>query len=397
MMKLRMIDGFLAAGTASGVKKSGRRDLGLIFCPDGAAAAGMFTTNRIQAAPVELCRKHATGARAFGAVINSGNANACTGKTGAKNAMYMCRAAARHFGCRPEEVLIASTGIIGHPLDMQKIYGGIDQAGQNLSASAAGFMDFARAILTTDRRAKWAQQEVRIGSKTVRMLGTAKGAGMIAPNMATTIAVLLTDAEIPAGLLRRALKEAIGQSLNKLTVDGHQSTNDTALILASGKSGVKIRAGAKEFERFTAGLTELCRDLAVQMALDAEGSRRCFTVNVRGAKTKVEAQRAARAVADYDLLKCAIHGRDPNWGRIICAVGSCGVSLRHEKLSCRIGDVLVFSNGSPCRFDRKKASEVIAREHHTISIDLGAGKYADHCLGCELSRGYVRINADYHT
>ncbi len=395
---VKMIQGFLAAGIAGGVKQSGKKDIGLIFCPDGAVAAGMFTTNRIQAAPVGLCRTHAAGAKTYGLVVNAGNANACTGKTGEKNAQAMCKAAGEHFGCEPKEVLIASTGIIGHQLDMKKVTAGINQAAGQLSASGRGFMDFARAIMTTDRKAKWAQREIRIGDEIVRLLATAKGAGMIAPNMATTIAVILTDADISKTLLQASLKQAIGESLNKLTVDGHQSTNDTAVILASGKSGApKINARGKACELFTQALTELCKDLAVQMALDAEGSRRCFTVEVSGAKTKQQAQKAARAVADYDLLKCAIHGKDPNWGRIICAVGSCGVELDLKRLSCKIGDIPVFRNGSPCKFDRKKASQVIADQHHIISVELGAGRFADHCIGCELSRGYVRINADYHT
>jgi len=252
--------------------------------------------------------------------------------------------------------------------------------------------------MTTDTRCKQAYCTVKIGGKTITLAGTVKGAGMVGPNMATTIGVFTTDATISKSLLQKALSIAIGQSLNRLTVDGHQSTNDTAMILASAQAGNKpIRKQDAAFKKFTAALVELCTDLAKQMALDAEGATRMFTVVTDGASTKEQALTAARAVANYDLVKCAIHGGDPNWGRIICAIGSSGVKINPDKLTCSIGGITVFRNGQPVSFDPKKVSKIICQKEHTIVVNLGAGKDSDFCYGCDLSREYVTINADYHT
>jgi glutamate N-acetyltransferase/amino-acid N-acetyltransferase len=221
---------------------------------------------------------------------------------------------------------------------------------------------------------------------------------MIAPNMATTLCFITTDAAITKPLLARALKDAIGNSLNKLTVDGHQSTNDTAIILASGLAGNRpIVKQCPRYKKFAAALAELCDDLARQMALDAEGATRMFKVIVKGAATRADAAKAARAVANYPLVKCAVHGGDPNWGRVICAVGSAGVKLNPAKLSCKIGPITVFKNGAPAKFDEKKASAVIRQTEHTIIVDLGVGRAGDFCYGCDLSAEYVRINAEYRT
>jgi glutamate N-acetyltransferase/amino-acid N-acetyltransferase len=221
---------------------------------------------------------------------------------------------------------------------------------------------------------------------------------MIGPNMATTLCFITTDVAISKSLLSGALKSAIGNSLNKLTVDGHQSTNDTAIILASGLAGNRpIASECPRYKKFANALVEVCDDLARQMALDAEGATRMFKVVVKGAATKADAAKASRAIAEYPLIKCAIHGGDPNWGRIICAVGSAGVKLNPDKLSCKLDNMTVFSNGTPRKFDAKKASKIISQTEHTITVDLGAGKVSDFCYGCDLSAEYVRINADYHT
>ena len=391
--------GFLAAGLHCGVKASGRPDVALVVCPTGAKAAAMFTTNAIQSPAVTVCKEHITTNPIFAAVINSGNANTCTGKKGLSNARQMCRTAGAALGVAPERVLLASTGIIGHQLPITKIKAGIEQAAGKLSDSPAAGRNFAKAIMTTDTRPKQACRTIRIDGKTVMLAGTAKGAGMIGPNMATTICVLTTDATISKPLLTRALKGAIGGSLNRLTVDGHQSTNDTALILASGLAGNNPIKSQKEpgFGKFSNALTELCTDLAHQMALDAEGATRMFTVHVKGAASKAEAFKAARAVADYDLVKCAVHGADPNWGRIICAVGSCGIKVNPDRLCCKIGSTYVFRNGQPAAFDAKKVSAVIAKKEHTITVELNVGAHSDFCFGCDLGREYVTINADYHT
>jgi len=390
--------GFLAAGVACGIKRSGKPDLALIHCPAGATAAAMFTTNRIVSAAVQVARRHAKSRRIFGLVINSGNANACTGRKGLDDALAMCKAAAGHIGARPQEVLVASTGIIGHALPMAKVKTGIHKAAAELSAKKAAAHDFAKAIMTTDTRCKEALETLTISAKKITIAGTVKGAGMIGPNMATTISVITTDAAISGPMLHLAIKAAVGESLNKLTVDGHQSTNDTAIILASAAAGnPEIVRQCPRYHAFATALRALCEQLTRQMALDAEGATRMFKVVVTGAATQAEAARAARAVADYDLVKCAVHGGDPNWGRIICAVGSCGVRLNPEKLACKIGHKAVFLKGKPVKFNPAQVSSIIKQQYHQIAIDLGAGRHTDFCYGCDLSRAYVTINADYHT
>jgi len=395
--------GFLAAGVRCGIKKSGRNDLGLIVCPAGAKAAAVFTTNKIVSAAVTVCKKHVKGASISAVVVNSGNANACTGEKGIKDAIAMCDKTAQNLKIsnsklKNENVLVASTGIIGEQLSMQKIIAGIEKATATLSDSPQAGLDFATAIMTTDTRPKQAVRKFDISGCKVTIAGTVKGAGMIAPNMATTLCFITTDAAISKPLLGNSLKTAIGESLNRLTVDVHQSTNDTAIILASGLAGNRpIVSKCPRYRRFEMALCELCGDLARQMALDAEGATRMFKVVVNGAATKTDAARASRAIADYPLVKCAIHGGDPNWGRIICAVGSVGVKINPNKLSCKIGPITVFKNGKPTKFDPTRAAKVITQTEHAITVDLGVGKASDFCYGCDLSAEYVRINADYHT
>jgi glutamate N-acetyltransferase/amino-acid N-acetyltransferase len=396
--------GFLAAGLYCGIKKSGKSDLALLVCPTGAKAAAVFTTNKIVSPAVKISREHVKSSTVYGVVVNSGNANTCTGQKGLDNAIAMCRKTASSLNamdntkCTARDILVASTGIIGEQLPINKITAGIPKAAAKLSNTTKAGLDFAKAIMTTDTRVKQAIRRFEISGAKVTIAGTTKGVGMIGPNMATTLCFITTDAAIAKPLLTKALKSAIGNSLNKLTVDGHQSTNDTAIILASGLAGNRpIVSQCPRYKKFAGALADLCEDLAKQMALDAEGATRIFKVVVNGAATKAEAAKAARAVADYPLVKCAIHGGDPNWGRIICAVGSAGVKLNPDKLSCKLGPVTVFKDGKPRKFDAKKASRIVSQKEHTITVDLGAGKASDFCYGCDLSAGYVRINADYHT
>jgi len=401
--------GFLAAGVQCGIKKSGKSDLGLLVCPTGANSAAVFTTNKVVSAAVQVCKKHTKSSRIYAVVVNSGNANTCTGRKGIENAITMCSKTAsliarysslgsRVTGDESRNILVASTGIIGKQLPINKITAGIAKAAAKLSASSKAGLDFAKAIMTTDTKSKQAVRRLEISGTQVTIAGAVKGAGMIAPNMATTLCFITTDAVIGKSLLSKALKRAIGNSLNRLTVDGHQSTNDTAIILASGLAGNRpIVSQCPRYKRFANALAEVCDDLARQMALDAEGATRMFKVVVKGAATKADAARAARAIANYPLVKCAVNGGDPNWGRIICAVGSASVKLNPNKLSCKLGPITVFKNGTPKKFDAKKASKVISQTEHTITVDLGAGKADDFCYGCDLSAEYVRINADYHT
>ncbi len=407
--------GFLAAGVQCGIKKSGKSDLALLVCPAGAKAAAVFTTNKIVSAAVEVSKKHIKSPGISAVVVNSGNANTCTGQAGVKNAITMCAKTAyfvkreayleRHTKYERREtkeegrnVLVASTGIIGEQLPIEKITAGISKAAAKLSASSKAGLDFAKAIMTTDTKPKQAVRRLEISGKKITIAGAVKGAGMIAPNMATTLCFITTDVAITKPLLARALKTAIGNSLNKLTVDGHQSTNDTAIILASGLAGNRpIVSRCPRYKRFAMALSDLCDDLVKQMGLDAEGATRMFKVVVEGAATKADAARASRAIADYPLVKCAVNGGDPNWGRIICAVGSAGVKLNPNKLSCKLGSITVFKNGAPKKFDAKRAGKIVSQTEHTITVDLGIGKQSDFCYGCDLSAEYVTINADYHT
>jgi len=389
---------FLAAGVSCGLKKSGRLDLALLVCPSGANAAAMFTTNKIVSAAVQVSKNHVKSRKIFAVVVNSGNANACTGERGLQNAIKMCSQTAELVGTEPNEVLVASTGIIGEQMPMKKITSGISKAAAKLSASASAGLDFAKAIMTTDKKVKRAVHKFRISGKNVTIAGIAKGAGMIGPDMATTLCFITTDAAISKALLAKSLREAIENSLNRLTVDGWQSTNDTAIILTSGAAGNRpIIKQCPRYKKFSKELKLLCQDLARQMVLDAEGATKSFKVVVKSAASKADAAKAAKAVADYDLVKCAVHGSDANWGRIICAVGSCGVKLNERKLTCKIGDVTVFKNGKPAKFDSKKVKKIISQKEHTITIELGAGKASDFYYGCDLSKEYVTINANYHT
>lgn len=390
--------GFLAAGLSCGIKQSRKPDLGIIVCPTGAVAAAVFTTNKIIAAPVSISKRHLKSRTIYAIVANAGGANACTGQKGLADAVKMCKTTATEIETDPHEVLVASTGIIGQKLPVAKIVNGIKKASAKLSASPKAGLDFARAIMTTDTKPKQAKRNLTISGKKVTIAAAVKGAGMIAPNMATTLCFITTDVAIRKPLLAGALKDAIGNSLNKLTVDGHQSTNDTAIILASGLAGNRaIVKQCPRYKKFAAALTNLCEDLAKQMALDAEGATRIFKVIIEGAATKDQAATAARAVADYDLVKCAVHGADANWGRIICAVGSCGVKINPARLSCKIANATVFRNGKPAKFNAAAVSKIIRAKEHTITVNLGAGRASDFCFGCDLSREYVTINADYHT
>ena len=390
--------GFKAAGKHCGIKSSRKKDIALLLCPGGATAAALFTTNKIVSAAVTVCKQHIKNKTIKAVFANSGNANACTAAKGLADAKKTCDVLARQLGTEANEILIASTGIIGKQLPMPKITAGIKKICKTAKNTPAAGADFAKAIMTTDTKPKQAMRKLTISGKKITIAGTSKGSGMIAPNMATTLCFITTDINITRPLLNSAIKEAIGGSLNKLTVDGHQSTNDTAIILASAAAeNTLIKIRCPRYKKFANALADLCTDLAKQMALDAEGATRMFTVIVKGAATKNDAAKAARAVADYALVKCAVHGADPNWGRIICAAGSAGVKLNPSKLSCKIGNITVFRNGQPAVFNPAAVSRIICAKEHTITIDLGSGKYSDFCYGCDLSREYIKINADYHT
>jgi glutamate N-acetyltransferase/amino-acid N-acetyltransferase len=391
--------GFLAAGVKCGIKISGKPDMALLVCPTGATAAAVFTTNKITSAAVEVSREHARSAKVYAVVVNSGCANACTGKLGLANARKMCELTAAEVGIEPDQVLVASTGVIGHQLPMDKVTDGITRAAAALSDSPRAGLAFAHAIMTTDTKCKQAFRQITLSRKPVRIAGTVKGAGMIGPNMATTLLFVTTDVAISKPLLNKAFTDAVGSSLNRLTVDGHQSTNDTGVLLASGQAGnPRITNRSRDYERFSAALTDLCTDLVRQMALDAEGASRMFRVVIKGAATQADAVKAARAIADYPLFKCAVHRRRPELG-----VASSAPSAPRAWHSTLVGSPASWTTSTCSEKGRRPTSTSRRRPASSRSESTpspwtwasdGAG---DFYYGCDLSAEYVHINADYHT
>jgi glutamate N-acetyltransferase/amino-acid N-acetyltransferase len=388
-------DGFRAAGVACGIKASGL-DLALV-CADGpASAAAIFTTNRAQAAPVLVSRDHVgrTGGRARAVVINSGCANACTGTEGLETARLMAAETARRVGCPVEQVLVASTGVIGVTLDRSKVARGIDEAAGALSR--AGHDAAARAIITTDRGPKEYSIEMAMPAGTFRVGGIAKGAGMIEPQMATMLALLTTDAAVEPALLRRALTEAADDTFNAITVDGDTSTNDTLFVLAGGASGVTIDEAA--YHSLVEALRAVSRQLAVEIVRGAEGATKLIAIRVTGAATSAEAKRAARIIANSLLVKTAVHGGDPNWGRLLAAAGRAGVGFELERAAVRVGDIMLFAGGRPYDDRAPRAADHLRGSEIEVEVDLGAGGHGAATIWtCDLSAEYVRINAEYRT
>jgi glutamate N-acetyltransferase/amino-acid N-acetyltransferase len=385
--------GFRFAGVVAGIKSKGGRDVGLIACDRPASAAAVFTGNRVPAAPVVLSRqviaqKHG---RLRGVVVNSGNANACTGARGLADARAMAKAATAAIGA-PGGVLVASTGVIGHPLPIEQVTAGIAAAGSALAAD--GFAAFAEAIMTTDRRPKVAHRAVVLGKRVLTLIGTTKGAGMIGPNMATTLTFVATDAAVPPPALNKLVAAAVAPTFNAIAVDGDTSTNDTLAVLASGTG----TASARELRLVGDALTDLLGDLAYQLVADGEGVHHVVMIEVRGARTPRDAQAVARRVAISPLVKTAIAGGDPNWGRIICAVGNAGVAIAPGKLALAIGEVPVVKRGAAVAgWDERAAAAVMTAASYTVTIDLGMGAARARHLACDLSHDYVTINADYRT
>ena len=391
--------GFRAAAVACGLKASGTLDLALVAAERDCVAAGVFTTNRVQAAPVLLDRERLERRPgAIRAVIaNAGCANACTGPVGLEAARETAVLTARVLGCDPTQVLVLSTGVIGRPLDMDKVGRGIAALG---SANARSSADAAaEAILTTDTRPKTAGAECRIGRQTVAVRGFAKGAGMIHPNMATMLAVLTTDAAIEPKPLRQALLAAVGQSFNRISVDGDMSTNDTVLVLASGASGARVAGDGPEFDAFAAALTEVSVSLAKQIARDGEGATRLVEITVRGARDEIEAHLVADAIGRSALVKTAIHGGDPNWGRILAAAGSSGVAIDPARLGLTLGAgrVAVVASGLLAAYEERAAATAMREDPVRIALDLGQGPAEATVWTCDFSAEYVSINAHYTT
>jgi glutamate N-acetyltransferase/amino-acid N-acetyltransferase len=389
-------DGYRFAGVASGLRSEpNRRDLALIVSDRPAACAGIFTQNRVAAAPVRVCRERLPRADARGVVVCSGNANACTGERGLADARQMAAWAADEVGCRPEQFLVASTGVIGRPLPMPVLQHGIPTAVRALRNTVAAVNDAAHAILTTDTVIKVASRRLRLDSGEARLLAFAKGAAMIGPNMATMLAFMMTDAAVTPDDLQAVLRRAGAASFNRTSVEGHTSTNDTVLIFANGES--KSLGGA-DLSEFSAAVTDCCVDLAKAIARDAEGSKHFLTIEVEGTRDDYEAERIAKTIAESALVKTAIYGGDPNWGRFVSAAGYSGVQFQEEQLSLWLGNTPLYRDGAPLPFDAAAASNYLKHNREVtmrLRLTLGSGKCT--FWTCDLTPEYVHLNADYTT
>jgi glutamate N-acetyltransferase/amino-acid N-acetyltransferase len=386
--------GFIAGAVAAGVKpaETARLDVAVIASTaEHCHAAAVFTTNQVIAAPCVVTKKHVARGHLRGIVVNSGNANACTGPQGERDAVAMAAAAGQLLRVDPHAVAVASTGVIGVPLPMERIVPAIGR----VALSEAGWDDASRAIMTTDTHPKVAQRELTLTGGVVRIGGIAKGAGMIHPNMATLLAFVTTDALIDSAVLRPMLRSAADESFNVISVDGDTSTNDTLLVLANGASGVRVTT--VDGPRFLDALAAVCLDLARATVADGEGATKVFEVRVTGAGSESDARVAARTVTNSNLVKTAIHGADPNWGRILAAAGRSGAKVDAAKASVRIGGVAVFEKGSPLPFDAAAVRTVFEKPDIAIEVDLGLGEGTARAWGVDLSAEYVRINADYTT
>lgn len=398
-MKLRegpaLVRGFRFSGVSAGLKTAvGAKDLGLIVAERPAAAAAVFTSNRIKAAPVLIARERIGSGRLQAVAVNSGSANCFTGKAGLRLAQRSCAAAAGEVGCRPELVAPCSTGVIGHLYDLAKYRAGVRAAARSLAAD--GLEEFARAILTTDTRPKMAAAEIALSGARVTIAGAAKGAGMVAPRMATLLGFLVTDAAVAAPLLNSALRRAVSKSFNAITVDGDMSTNDTALAMASGAAD-NPPLSPRDREAFAEALAAVTGSLARQLVYDGEGASKLVTVEVRGARGTADAERAARQIANSPLVKTAFFGCDPNVGRILAAAGASGAAFDPERIVLKVGGVTLAARGKLLTGALDEAARRMRERAFKVELGLGAGQAEFTILTADLSFDYVRINAQYTT
>ena len=387
--------GYRACGVRCGIKQQGN-DLALLVSDVPAAIAAMFTTNRIVAAPVILSRQIVQKGTSQALIINSGNANACTGQRGLDDAKEKIDLTARGLNLESDQVLIASTGVIGAYLPMDLIRKGIPDACKNLSKT--GGEEAAKAIMTTDTRPKHFSTEFKIDSRICYIGAIAKGSGMINPNLATMIAVFTTDVNIQQNLLQQALVECVAETLNALTIDGEMSTNDSVFLFANGMSGnSKITAKDENYQKFLFGLKAVSLAITKELAADGEGATKLVTVTVEQAASQEEAFKAAKFIANSMLVKTAIFGRDPNWGRVISAVGASGVAINSNTIAIRFANIPVAENGAAIAFDNLQMKNALEQKEISISLSLGVGKFSATVYTCDLTYDYIKINAEYHT
>lgn len=389
--------GFWAGTAACGLKKRGGEDLAIIFSERPAVAAAVFTQNLVVAAPVIVSREHLRYKTHRAVVMNSGGANACTGEQGMRDARQTAELVAEYFNCDEREVLVASTGVIGVRLDMAKIKSGVRAATAELSRQRG--WNVAEAIMTTDTCPKRASKRIKLGGKTVTIAGVAKGSGMIHPNMATLLSFVTTDAAISKASLNAALARAVNRSFNRVTVDGDTSTNDMLVALANGAADNTpvSKASGADFDAFSKALTDVCRELAIQVARDGEGARKLITIHVRHAENERAAHRIAETIATSPLVKTAIAGADANWGRILAAAGRSGVKFDVSKVEIRIGTLVVARHGRGLQFNEARALEILNRDEVIITVDLHQGDAEVTEWTCDLTEDYIHINADYRS
>lgn len=388
--------GFKAGGAVCGIKKNQLPDLAIIYSEVPAEAAGIFTTNQVQAAPVILSKEFLKKGKAQAIIANSGNANACVGAAGMEAVRRMAAAAGKALNIPMDSVLVASTGVIGVALPVEKIEKTLAEKADFISDT--GSTAAARAIMTTDTFPKEAAVEIELGGAPVRIGGIAKGSGMIHPNMATMLGFITTDAKIEQTLLQKAIAAAGERSFNRITVDGDTSTNDTLFILANGLAkNPPLTTANNDYQTFVQALTEVCLELAKMIARDGEGATKLVEINVTGARTEAEAVRVGKSVATSNLVKTALFGEDANWGRILAAVGYSGVKIDPDQIHIYLGDLPVFQKGTGLVFDEARAKEILSRKEILIKIDLGDGPATASVWTCDLSYDYVKINGSYRT
>ena len=388
--------GFTAAGVRAGIKKNGNLDVAVIYTEKEAAVAGVFTKNLVAAAPVHLSKIVVGTGSAHAIVANAGCANACTGEQGIRDAEKTATVAAKELNCRADDVIVASTGLIGSNLPMDKMEAGIRDAVKNLSRD--GSVNAGNAIITTDTYSKACATEVEIGGVEVRFGAIAKGSGMIRPDMATMLCFITTDADIDQKLLQAALRDATEVSFNCMTVDGDMSTNDSVVVLANGAAGnKKIVERGDDYEKFFATLKNICVELAKKIAADGEGASKFLTINVTGAESFADAKKIGMSVANSPLVKTAFFGQDANPGRTICAIGYSGVKILPEKISIKFGGLTVYDKGLVTKFDADAMKKVLTEHDIVVDIELGLGNAAATVYTCDLSFLYVKINCDYTT
>jgi glutamate N-acetyltransferase/amino-acid N-acetyltransferase len=398
MENLVLPRGYRFAGIHAGIKPDPNRlDLGLLVSDTPAVAAGIFTQNRVSAAPVKICRERLPTSDARGVVICSGNANACTGEQGLKDARRMTAVAAKSLDCNPEQLLVCSTGVIGRHLPMDKIEPGIRTAAGKLADGPAAFDDLVHAILTTDTKIKVSSRSISSSEADIRVTGFAKGAAMIGPNMATMLAFVFTDAAIAPNDLAGIAKRAAAATFNCISVEGHTSTNDTLLFFANGATETRS-AITSQLNNFERAATEVCADLARAIASDAEGATHLVTIDIDGLGSDTEARQVAKTIADSALVKTAIFGADPNWGRFVSAAGYSGVAFEEENLSLWLGDLLLYKSGVPQPFEAEAATAYLKNNREIqlrLKFNLGSGRCT--FWTCDLGYEYVRLNAEYTT